>query len=410
MNISKGADMNQKLVANRQRAMHYLLILLMICWSVLLPGIAAASSVDSINAILAEANAADGVLSDDEPIVPILPADVSLVTIEEYDNKGWLKAGGLNYKVAADERSVTVSLTKDEFLFFQKYLRAMQQKKVISGITVVPVERKGEMNCLVLQGETSDLKKSVRILNAAKKYQIPPMLVGISVMLQRITISSNEDIGTVYDLIATWGYGQQFDKTLNNITGSSIAESTATSLIGFLQAKLKFSINQSDTHSEVLLSGDVYTHNGQKTVLKSEERIQVITRQSADNFTSTTMPVKTNISVLPTVVSLDQNIGNSQVLLDMDVAMSMVSGKEALSYVTVPTTTSETLVGKRMIKANSLPVIAGILVADSDLYSKSGLPYLGDLPVLGDFATANHSDKKTYSIGILTVSAKLLPL
>jgi general secretion pathway protein D len=240
----------------------------------------------------------------------------------------------------------------------------------------------------------------------------------ISAMLDQIDISPVEvridaTIAEV-DLTGQLQYGTQFffkSGGINAVLSQGTSAALATNFPGFVlsghggnAAPLAISLLQSVTKVNVLSSPELMVLDGQSASLQVGDLVPYLTQTSQDT-TSSGSPVINSIDYRETgvILQVTPHVGtDGLVTLDIDQEVSGVSPTVTTSGINSPTFTDRAVTSRVAIQDGQTIGLAG-LISDSDSHENSGIPYLKNVPLLGDlFATQNNQRNRTELLVLIT--------
>jgi general secretion pathway protein D len=240
----------------------------------------------------------------------------------------------------------------------------------------------------------------------------------ISAMLDKIDISPMEvridaTIAEV-DLNGALQYGTQFffkSGGINAVLSQGTSSALAASFPGFVLsghngdgAPLAISLLQSVTRVNVLSSPELMVLDGQSASLQVGNLVPYLTQTSQSTLT-TGSPVINSIDYRETgvILQVTPHVG-SDGLVTLDVAQE-VSGVEpatTTSGIDSPTFSERAVTSRIAIQDGQTVGLAG-LISDSDSHQNQGIPYLKNVPLLGDlFATQNNQRTRTELLVLIT--------
>jgi general secretion pathway protein D len=240
----------------------------------------------------------------------------------------------------------------------------------------------------------------------------------ISAMLNQIDISPVEvridaTIAEV-DLTGQLQYGTQFffkSGGINAVLSEGTSAALATNFPGFVlsghggdAAPLAISLLQSVTKVNVLSSPELMVLDGQSASLQVGDLVPYLTQTSEDT-TTVGAPVINSIDYRETgvILQVTPHVGtDGLVTLDIDQEVSGVSPTVTTTGINSPTFTDRAVTSRVAIQDGQTIGLAG-LISDSDSHENSGIPYLKNVPLLGDlFATQNNQRNRTELLVLIT--------
>ena len=254
-------------------------------------------------------------------------------------------------------------------------------------------------NALVIYAspqEYQSLQAAIRDLDTA------PLQVFLEASIAEVTLTDDMKYGLQYFY--------QPDSSNQLVLTDAAAPAIASVLPGFSYVftngssiKIILSAIASKTHVEVISSPKLLVLNNQTASLQVGDRVPVITQQAVSTVT-TGAPLVNSVQYQDTgvILKLTPRVNRGGlVMLDITQEVSDVS----------PTTTSgidsptihERKINSSVAIQDSETVALGGLIVDNRTRDISGIPFLQDIPVLGNlFRTTHHDDTKTELIVLIT--------
>jgi len=263
-------------------------------------------------------------------------------------------------------------------------------------------------NSIVVQGPPSGLEIIERLLD---QIDVKPDQVMISTVIGQMTLITSKEFGVDYLLNGTdaavgggGGIGPivppiatvlggfpQFDRS--SVTGSGLR---AIGTIGDLGIYLR--ALQSKTDFTVLSRPSIFTSNNQKGTISSGERIAIPTQggTSGGNFNTGTsieyQDVVLKLEVIPLVNSDNEITMQIALLNDEQAGTQIIEGAGTNGGdLTVPRITTREILTTATVP-NGQTIVLGGLIVKSDDQTKSGIPILSDIPLLGRLFSTNSKD------------------
>ena len=231
------------------------------------------------------------------------------------------------------------------------------------------------------------------LVAALRKLDAAPLQVLLEAAIAEVTLTDNLKYGVQYFFQPN---------TQNQIVLSDAATAAiAPAFPGFAYAyssgnniKIILDALQAITHIEVVSSPQLMVLNNQPATLQVGDRVPIVTQQ-AQQTTSDTAPIINSIEYEDTGVILKVtprvNRGG-MVMMDISQEVSQVSDTSA-SPVPSPTI-QERKINSSVAVQDGETVVLGGLISDSRVRGRSGIPYLQNIPLLGNLFR-DTSDNKT---------------
>jgi general secretion pathway protein D len=240
----------------------------------------------------------------------------------------------------------------------------------------------------------------------------------ISAMLDKIDISPVEvridaTIAEV-DLTGALQYGTQFffkSGGINAVLTEGTSAALATNFPGFVlsghggdAAPLAITLLQSVTKVNVLSSPELMVLDGQAASLQVGNLVPYLSQTSQSTLTSGA-PVVNSIEYRETgvILQVTPHVG-SDGLVTLDVAQEVSAVQNAVTTAGInsPTFSDRAVTSRVAIQDGQTVGLAG-LISDSDSHQNQGIPYLKNVPLLGDlFSTQNNQRSRTELLVLIT--------
>jgi general secretion pathway protein D len=240
----------------------------------------------------------------------------------------------------------------------------------------------------------------------------------ISAMLDKIDISPVEvridaTIAEV-DLTGALQYGTQFffkSGGINAVLTQGTSAALTTNFPGFVlsghggdAAPLAISLLQSVTKVNVLSSPELMVLDGQAASLQVGNLVPYLSQTSQSTLTSSA-PIVNSINYRETgvILQVTPHVG-SDGLVTLDVAqeVSAVQSSTTTAGINSPTFSDRAVTSRVAIQDGQTVGLAG-LIQDSDSHQNQGIPYLKNIPLLGDaFGSQNNQRTRTELLVLIT--------
>jgi general secretion pathway protein D len=269
-------------------------------------------------------------------------------------------------------------------------------------------------------GATTD---AIRIIpdtahNAVLIYATAAEESRINAMLDRVDISPVEvridAVIAEVDLNGALQYGTQFffkSGGINAVLSEGDSSSLATNFPGFVlsghgadAAPLAISLLQSVTKVNVLSSPELMVLDGQSASLQVGDLVPYLT-QTSQSTDSTGAPVINSVNYRETgvILQVTPHVGSGgQVTLDVAQEISGVQPSVTTAGVNSPTFSERAVTSRVAIQDGQTVGLAG-LISDSDSHQNQGVPYLKNVPLLGDaFGSQTNQRTRTELLVLIT--------
>jgi type II secretion system protein D len=272
-------------------------------------------------------------------------------------------------------------------------------------------------NSIVVQGPPSGLEIIERLLD---QIDVKPDQVMISTVIGQLTLNNSKEFGVDYllqggDLVARGGGGFGPILPILPIVGDAVGDAAADGVfqpgtlsggglraygtVGDLSVYLR--ALQSKTDFTVLSRPSIFTSNNQKGTIRSGERIAIPT--SNNNFSGGGS--STNIEYQDVVLELEViPLVNSDNEITMEISLKNdeQNGVQVLEgaggdggNLTVPRISTREVLTTATVPDGQTIVLGGLIVGKVN-QTKSGIPILCDIPLLGKlFSTTENTDDRS---------------
>jgi general secretion pathway protein D len=216
------------------------------------------------------------------------------------------------------------------------------------------------------------------------------------------------------DLDSALQYGTQYffkSGGINAVLSEGTSAALATSFPGFVlsgsggdAAPLAISLLQSVTKVNVLSSPELMVLDGQAASLQAGDLVPYLTQTSQSTLVSGS-PVINSINYRETgvILQVTPHVGSGGlVTLDVSQEVSAVQPSVTTAGISSPTFSDRAVTSRVAIQDGQTIGLAG-LISDSDSHQNQGIPYLKNVPLLGDlFSTQNNQRTRTELLVLIT--------
>ncbi len=264
-----------------------------------------------------------------------------------------------------------------------------------TGLKIVP---DSDNNSILIYSTDSEFRM---IRGALRELDVLPLEVVIDASIAEVTLNDQLQYGLNFSYQSSHG-----PITLSNASSGSISQQfPGLSFLYTGGTKIAAVLNalESITNVRVLSSPKLVVLNNHNAELEVGDEVPIVTQTSVSTVAANA-PIVDSVQMLNTGVILQvvpRANESGQVLLDLSQEVSDV----------VPTTTSNIdspTVEQRQISTtvavhDGNTIVLGGLIQDSKSVTRSGIPYLSRLPVIGNlFGSTNNTDTRTELIVLLT--------
>jgi len=246
---------------------------------------------------------------------------------------------------------------------------------------------------------------------AAENDRIDAMLDQVDVTPVEVRIDAT--IAEV-DLDNALQYGTQFffkSGGINAVLSQGTSSALATSFPGFVlsghgsdAAPLAISLLQSVTKVEVLSSPELMVLNGQSASLQAGDLVPYLSQTSESTLTSDSQIVNSiDYRETGVILQVTPHVGTDG-LVTMDVAQEVSGVETGVTTVGINSPTfSERAVTSRIAVQDGETIGLAGLISDSDSHANQGIPYLKNIPLLGDlFGNQNNAGTRKELLVLIT--------
>jgi general secretion pathway protein D len=216
------------------------------------------------------------------------------------------------------------------------------------------------------------------------------------------------------DLNGALQYGTQFffkSGGINAVLSEGTSAALATNFPGFVlsghggdAAPLAISLLQSVTKVDVLSSPELMVLDGQAASLQVGDLVPYLT-QTAQSTLTTGSPVINSIDYRETgvILQVTPHVGSGGlVTLDVSQEVSAVQPSVTTAGISSPTFSDRAVSSRVAVQDGQTIGLAG-LISDSDSHQNEGVPYLKNVPLLGDlFSDQNNQRTRTELLVLIT--------
>ncbi|HWR38275.1 MAG TPA: hypothetical protein VN611_02140 [Patescibacteria group bacterium] len=311
--------------------------------------------------------------------------------------------------VSQDGRMALIPIDPDNITAIKELLPQVQNQ--IHGVTVAVYTPVGLLPQVLIIGESSAVTQAAKMI---KEMFIPTgdkHMVVISANLRQLTDSDTRQLGLNLmpsNITYSASYTGTIDKTTSD--GRNLTQSgTFTANVNDGSSANILQMTAGDSLGKILVASEVFTPNGVKTQISDVQHVPVFSVDSNNNVQTDYQDLETSIAVTPTVMTIDtSNPLAATVRLDISVKVNIISGSSTMGSATAPQYAEKQFTTTRVFPADGRTYIVGTFVSDSDIKSRTGVPFLMKIPLL-KYLFSQESVQKSRSYAVLTLSVKVLP-
>jgi general secretion pathway protein D len=261
-------------------------------------------------------------------------------------------------------------------------------------------------NALVVFARPRDYKM---IEDVIKRLDVVPLQVLIEATIAEVTLNNNLQYGL------QWFFGHASSKLelTNSGAGTTASSLSAADIVGVFpgfnylvgggNVKAVLSALTELTDVEVVSSPELLVLDHQSAALQVGAQVPIITQQ-AQSVIATGAPVVNSVQYLNTgvILQVTPRVNSSGlVTLDIDQSVSDVANTTT-STINSPTINQRRVVTSAVVQDGETIALGGLITNNANT-SKSGLPILSDIPVVGNlFGTTSRSAARTELLVLLT--------
>jgi putative hemolysin len=271
------------------------------------------------------------------------------------------------------------------------------------GVSVALYEPVGLLPQLLVSGEPDAVESFVKtaremFVDTGRKH-----LIAISARLTQLTDSEIRDLGInlfpnsiTYSGLLTKDVGWPWDGSIDIEVNQSGAGNILVA-------------DESLGLGKALVASQVFTPNGVKAEISDVQHEPIFSIDNYGNVQTDYEDLETTIEVTPVVIDFDPVARvASRVRLDITVKVSLISGEKRTGDVTAPQYSDKSFVTTRVFPADGRTYLVGSFVSDSNIKSRSGVPFLSKIPLV-KYLFTQKSTTKSRSYALLTIGVDVLP-
>ena len=263
----------------------------------------------------------------------------------------------------------------------------------IGTLSITADETNNALAILATPQQYGTIEQALRKLDAA------PLQVLLEAAIAEVTLTNNTQYGVQY----FFQPNSANQIVLSDSGSSSIAQSFPGFSYMFAGSNIKVILDAlaTVTHVEVVSSPEVMVLNNQTANLQVGDRIPIITQQAVSTVTGDA-PIVNSVEYEDTGVILKVtprvNRGG-MVMLDISQEVSEVASATT-SGIQSPTI-QERKISSSVAVQDGETIVLGGLISDSRTQTKSGIPYLQDVPLLGNLFRDTGDNKARTELMVL---------
>lgn len=341
-----------------------------------------------------------------------------------------LRMNGLGKKVLNSKTIIIYSNSKEKAKQYEDhiiqtfYLSHIDAKKAVNMLRTMLQLRKiyvhEELNALVIRDTPQVIKLAQQVIEAADRGDAEVVL---DLELVEVTHNNELKIGpTLSTNSVSFGLSKDGQNivsdtlTAGSTTVSSGTDSTTTGLANNLVSGLSnlqtfytlptatFDVLRKLTDSEILANPSIRVKNKEKAKVHIGSREPVITvtingDQTSENIQYVDVGVKLDVEPL---IQLDNTV-----VTKLNLEVSNATRLAALKSGTTPLVISTTNATTALVLKDGEQTVIGGLLRDDNSKSKTTIPILGDIPLIGHFFTG-HNNNKTKREILLSITPHIV--
>ena len=273
--------------------------------------------------------------------------------------------------------------------------QAQQQQQQQEQLRIVPDPA---TNSLIIYGTVQEFQN---IKNILKDLDAVPRQVVIDAMILQVDLKNTETFGVDYEILRRFGDVKIFDKTFNSrgavITGALAAFAKGGGVSGVIgtgdTVRAFITALMTDSRVKLLSSPSVLAADNRPARIQVGAEVPIPTGSVTSNeltSTSTTIQYRNTGRILTIIPQVNaQGLVNLQIKAEVSALGDNVAiGREGETFPSFNTQDAETTA----VVHDGETLVIGGLIGENRSKSRSGVPYLMDLPVVGRFFGTTFDD------------------
>ncbi|MDP2199696.1 MAG: secretin N-terminal domain-containing protein [Sulfurimicrobium sp.] len=256
-------------------------------------------------------------------------------------------------------------------------------------------------NTLIFQGNTEDY---TQLLNLLQDLDKPAKSALIEVTVAEVKLNDTTQLGVEWAFNASGAKGTTITGgTLGGI-GIGSGGFTAKRLNSMLDTQLILNAMASSNKVNILSSPRIIARNGEAATIQVGSEVPVITSQQTTPTTGGTGGVLQSIQYRSTGVILKvRPVIHAGDRVDLDITQEVSSAESTTTGVSTSPTISTRRVDTKLTLRDGATVLLGGLISSNKTRGESGIPFLKDIPALGQlFRTNSDTEAKTELLVLIT--------
>ena len=315
-----------------------------------------------------------------------------------------------NFTLGLDGTVATILLDRESVEGVRDLIDRLDQNGTLGNVKGIVFAPEGQAPMLILLGGKDEILKKVALIKRFLPDESEAHMVVIAASLRELSEDDAINIGLTLspDIMG----GQISTQLTMEKRSSEIADYAlyATGQLWNVPVSNIMQLNEALNRSRVLVSSEVYTRNGIKAQLSNIQQVPIFSTDSNNNVMTSYQELETTVSVVPTTLDYKKETPQeSQVRVDVNVKISVITGQHSFESTTAPEYTTKTFSTTRVLKANNERYVVGTFVNDGQYKSQFGIPVLSKIPIL-KYLFSREGTRMQRNVAILTLAVRLLPI
>ncbi len=262
-------------------------------------------------------------------------------------------------------------------------------------------------NTLIFQSSQDEYPQIISLLQTLDR---PTKSALIEVTVAELSLTDNSQLGVEW--LANQAASNGGTVTAGTAGGLSIGTSGFNFKVFDNASNLRFVLNAlaSDNKATVLSSPRVLARNGETATIQVGQEVPIVTSQQSTGAIAATGTGTVSSQVLQTiqyrntgVILKVKPVIHSSDEIDLDVSQEVSAAQSTSTGVDVSPTFTTRKIDTKLTLRNGATVLLGGLISNQSSRGTAGIPFLKDIPVLGNlFSTNTGSSARTELVVLIT--------
>jgi putative hemolysin len=307
----------------------------------------------------------------------------------------------LSVRVSHDGRVASIPIDPDNVEATRNLLQTSRFDS--HDISMSLYEPVGLLPQIVVIGQPEDVASFVATANDMFTDTGRKHLVAISARLTQFSDSEIHDLG-INLFPGSITYSGSFEKYLHaawdGYIDVDVNESGGANILV---------ADESLSRGKTLVASQVFTPNGVLAEISDVQHDPAFGTDTYGNIQTNYQDLETNIEVTPVVMDFDRTTSTaSRVRLDITVKVSLITGEKRMATVSAPVYSDKSFKTTRVFPADGRTYLVGSFVSDSDIESRTGVPFLSKIPLI-KYLFSQKSITRNRSYALLTLAVGVIP-